>query len=367
MAKFTVAVPVNFEWRGCAISGAAGATHRIPDALYDEFVSEFVTGRSSASMPGLAWISVDEQTAVGGEHPNLAAHDTLGLATQSELDTHAAAGDPHTAYALDADLASHEAAADPHAGYVKENDANWTDLTDGGATTLHSHTGGSGAPTDADYLVGTAHAGLSAEIVVGTSPGGELGGTWASPTVDSVHSGSAHHAQSHGNADHTSTFIAAAGVTFENLDANGDIGSGAAQVPAGNHTHPGGSEAFPVGSVFIAVVSTNPATLLGYGTWAAFAAGRVLVGIDAGQTEFDTVEETGGAKTHTLTSAEMPAHAHDEYNNSATTGGLVGWAAQDTSTNTASLTGYDTGSTGGGGAHNNLQPYIVVYMYKRTA
>ena len=53
---------------------------------------------------------------------------------------------------------------------------------------------GGGAPADADYLVGTAQAGLSAEIVVGTAPGGELGGTWASPTVDATHSGSAHHA-----------------------------------------------------------------------------------------------------------------------------------------------------------------------------
>ena len=51
-----------------------------------------------------------------------------------------------------------------------------------------------GAPTTADYLVGTADASLSAEIVVGTSPGGELGGTWAAPTVDATHSGSAHHA-----------------------------------------------------------------------------------------------------------------------------------------------------------------------------
>lgn len=49
-----------------------------------------------------------------------------------------------------------------------------------------------GAPTTADYLVGTAQGGLSAEIVVGTTPGGELGGTWASPTVDTVHSGSSH-------------------------------------------------------------------------------------------------------------------------------------------------------------------------------
>lgn len=49
-----------------------------------------------------------------------------------------------------------------------------------------------GAPTSADYLVGTANGSLSGEIVVGTSPGGELGGTWASPTVDATHSGSAH-------------------------------------------------------------------------------------------------------------------------------------------------------------------------------
>lgn len=66
--------------------------------------------------------------------------------------------------------------------------------------------GGGGAPTTADYLVGTANGSLSAEIVVGTSPGGELGGTWGSPTVDATHSGSAHHTRSHavtGASDHT--------------------------------------------------------------------------------------------------------------------------------------------------------------------
>lgn len=56
---------------------------------------------------------------------------------------------------------------------------------------------GGGAPSTSDYLVGTADGGLSAEIVVGTAPGGELGGTWASPTVDATHSGSAHHTESH--------------------------------------------------------------------------------------------------------------------------------------------------------------------------
>lgn len=57
---------------------------------------------------------------------------------------------------------------------------------------LGASVGSGGAPTNADYLVGTANGSLSNEIVVGTSPGGELGGTWASPTVDATHSGSAH-------------------------------------------------------------------------------------------------------------------------------------------------------------------------------
>lgn len=130
----------------------------------------------------------------------------------------------------------------------------------------------------------------------------------------------------------------------------------------------GGGEAFPVGSVFIAVVSTNPGTLLGYGTWVAFAAGRVLVGFDAGQVEFDTVEETGGEKTHTLTVAEMPAHDHDQMRHVTATGALSGiTTAPDTSSSSPGVLGPKTGSTGGGGAHNNLQPYIVVYMWKRTA
>jgi hypothetical protein len=84
-----------------------------------------------------------------------------------------------------------------------------------------------------------------------------------------------------------------------------------AYAPAG----PGG-EAFPVGSVFIAVVSTDPGTLLGYGTWSAFGAGKVLIGLDSGDTDFDTAEETGGAKTKAISAhagtavADHASHTH---------------------------------------------------------
>lgn len=122
------------------------------------------------------------------------------------------------------------------------------------------------------------------------------------------------------------------------------------------------STVWPVGSVYISVVATNPATLLGFGTWSAFAAGRTLVGIDAGQTEFDTVEETGGEKTHVLTESEMPAHTHTV--SYAGNGSAGSNPASDAGAIAGSV---NTGSKGGGAAHNNLQPYIVTYMWKRTA
>ena len=58
-------------------------------------------------------------------------------------------------------------------------------------------------------------------------------------------------------------------------------------------------EGFPIGAIYISVTPTNPGTTLGYGTWTAFGTGRVLVGVDVGDTDFDTVEETGGSKTAT--------------------------------------------------------------------
>lgn len=143
-----------------------------------------------------------------------------------------------------------------------------------------------------------------------------------------------------------------------------------------------GPALYPVGSVYInASVATNPATLLGFGTWTAFGAGRVPVGIDATQTEFDTAGETGGAKTHALSIAELATHNHapgtiqvraNVGNVAAGAGNLDDFPGSDgpiSATNQVvgnSVTG-TTANTGSGTAHNNLQPYIVVYMWQRTA
>ena len=124
-------------------------------------------------------------------------------------------------------------------------------------------------------------------------------------------------------------------------------------------------KAYPIGSVYInASNATNPASLLGFGTWSAFGAGKVMVGLDAGDTSFDTAGETGGAKTHTLTVAEMPSHKHPMAR--ADGGATYQYSYKNNVGHPTSGVAY-TESAGGGGAHNNLQPYIVVYFWKRTA
>ena len=113
---------------------------------------------------------------------------------------------------------------------------------------------------------------------------------------------------------------------------------------------------YPIGCIYTTTVATNPATVFGFGTWAAFGAGRVLLSAGGGY----AAGATGGAATHTLSVAEIPAHTHaiergDDVN--------TGYIADGTNNVSAGA----TCSTGGGGAHNNLQPYITVYMWQRTA
>lgn len=119
---------------------------------------------------------------------------------------------------------------------------------------------------------------------------------------------------------------------------------------------------YPVGSIYMSVANVSPTTFIG-GTWAVWGTGRVPVAVDTGQTEFNVVEKTGGAKTHTLTVAEMPSHSHGGTQKSGASGAVSGFAQVTYVATSDNM----TSSVGGGQAHNNLQPYITCYMWKRTA
>ena len=131
---------------------------------------------------------------------------------------------------------------------------------------------------------------------------------------------------------------------------------------------------YPVGSIYMnAAVSTNPATLLGFGTWAAYAEGKVPVG-KASSGTFDTLNATGGAETdsHTLTLSEIPSHNHSNgsYDRLLLQNGETTVASVDGSAGEPNLGSSGAIQAAGGGAahtHDILQPYIVVYMWKRTA
>lgn len=136
---------------------------------------------------------------------------------------------------------------------------------------------------------------------------------------------------------------------------------------------------YPVGSIYInASSSTNPATLLGFGTWTAFGAGRVMVGLDAGNAAFDTAEETGGSAdaivvshTHTATVTD-PGHIHTTAGYGSGSGAVFGNGGgifQNNVPTASATTGItvSNSTTGSSGTNANLQPYIVVRMWKRTA
>jgi len=150
---------------------------------------------------------------------------------------------------------------------------------------------------------------------------------------------------------------------------------------------------YPVGSIYMSVNNVNPGDLFG-GTWVAWGSGRVPVGVDVSETEFNVVEKTGGDKTVKLTAAQsgVPAHGHGTgdatYNRfmaikSGTTIDLPKIGSPQQSqiatvypyvmqlsekvaptkiTNIGNNTAADASA-----AHTNLQPYITCYMYKRIA
>lgn len=153
---------------------------------------------------------------------------------------------------------------------------------------------------------------------------------------------------------------------------------------------------YPVGSIYMSVNNVNPSTYFG-GTWVAWGSGRVPVGVNANDSNFNTVEKTGGAATVTLTTDQIAshshgkgtlannntgAHTHDIQNQKSAWGtsgsnrvlidATSGYTAV-TNKKTTSAGGHahtisgSTAAAGGGKAHTNLQPYITCYMWKRTA
>lgn len=120
---------------------------------------------------------------------------------------------------------------------------------------------------------------------------------------------------------------------------------------------------FPIGSTYITQDDTNPSTILEFGTWER-SKGKVFVGLDEEDADFNTIGKTGGEKTHTLTVEEMPTHAH---------GGTPKYymatsVSAGTEVNSQTGTQGWTSEQGGNQPHNNLQPYEVVgYMWIRRA
>lgn len=144
---------------------------------------------------------------------------------------------------------------------------------------------------------------------------------------------------------------------------------------------------YPVGSIYInASVNTNPNTLFGFGTWEAFGTGRVLVGLDESQTEFNAVNKTGGNKnlqshSHTGTTSTNGNHSHNVTNrfirdiggnsgNLKQTAGGAPMPWQNLSSIDIDANGNHnhtfTTDSAGSGDSGNLQPFITVYMWRRT-
>lgn len=133
---------------------------------------------------------------------------------------------------------------------------------------------------------------------------------------------------------------------------------------------------YPIGTIYETTstdldTTTKMANHFG-GTWEAYGGGRVLVGKSA-DAEFDTIGETGGVKAHSLSIAELPAHTHrvSVGDGAAWNDYLAGNTSNEFGIRESYLdsgTRYSTNeSIGSGTAHTNLQPYIVVYRYRRVS
>ena len=156
----------------------------------------------------------------------------------------------------------------------------------------------------------------------------------------------------------TGTFSGDVEITGD-LDVSGNLGSSLVNL------------IYPVGAIYISVNSTNPGTIWSGTTWVSFGAGRTLVGLDTGDSDFNSSEETGGSKDVTLTTSQIPSHTHTYTDRYWTQHPYNLWSSAAPQNQIGIRyfisPNYTTGSTGGGESHTNLQPYVVTYMWKRTA
>lgn len=132
---------------------------------------------------------------------------------------------------------------------------------------------------------------------------------------------------------------------------------------------------YPVGSVYYSTVSTNPNTLFGVGTWTRIAQGRTIIGEGTGSgLTARTAGATGGSEdavliqhTHTLTD---PGHDHSYTSGGPLNGGsgssVPGSSQSHTTGSTTTGITVDNAGTGSG-TDENMQPYLVTYIWERTA
>jgi len=126
---------------------------------------------------------------------------------------------------------------------------------------------------------------------------------------------------------------------------------------------------YPIGSIYLSVNNTNPSKWFD-GTWELIAQGRTLVGVDANDTDFNEAKKTGGEKTHILTNDEAPIHNHEferpsGWNNADYVAGGSYWTPYQSRTSAGASSW--TKNSGGGKAHNNMQPFFTCYIWCRVA
>ena len=208
-----------------------------------------------------------------------------------------------------------------------------------------------GADNNTMYSTGTASYSGTTKLYTGT--GSATDGTMTQNAITSALNGKAASSHTHNYAGSST-----AGGAATSLSSSGII-----EVM---------KKIYPVGCIYMSVNSTNPRTIFGFGTWTAWGNGRVPVGVNTSDSNFNTVEKTGGYSSVTLTANQMPSHNHTIGVFNSTSGIKENgetdlWIEGGGEIATTFGESIPSRDAGGGQAHTNLQPYITCYMWKRTA